>query len=65
MEYGGNGEVVFVMWVIGSYYVFGIEYLLGEFWDGEGFVLLVIMGGQRSEFWYEEVEMWEGYYVDG
>ena len=39
-EDGGSGEVTSVSWVRSAHHVLGIEHLLGEFWDGEGSVLL-------------------------
>jgi len=39
--------------------------LLGEFWDGEGTVLLGTTGGKWGETDHEEVETWEWNKVDG
>ena len=58
-EHGGGGEVSSVSWVRSAHHVFGIEHLLGEFWDGKSSVLLGTSGGKWSETSHEEVETWE------
>ena len=52
-------------WVRSAHHVLGIEHLGGEFWDGEGTVLLGAAGGEGSETSHEEVETGEGDQVDG
>lgn len=64
-EEGGGGQVSSVSWVGGAHHVLGIEHLLGEFWDGEGSVLLGSSGGEWGESDHEEVESWEWDQVDG
>jgi hypothetical protein len=49
----------------GSHHVLGIEHLLGEFWNGDGAVLLASTCGQGGITGHEEVETWEGNHVDG
>merc|ERR1712044_26875 len=54
-EHGGDCEVTSVTWVTGSHHVLGIEHLLGEFWDGQGTVLLASAGCEGSKSGHEEV----------
>jgi len=53
-----------VTWVRGAHHVLGIEHLGGEFWDGQGTVLLGTTGGKWGETSHEEVETGEGDKVD-
>jgi len=64
-EHGGGGQVSSVSRVGGAHHVLGVEHLLGQFWDGQGSVLLGSSGGQRSESSHEEVETRERNQVDG
>jgi hypothetical protein len=63
-EHGGNGQVSSVSWVASGHHVFGVEHLLGEFWDSQSSVLLATSTGQWSETWHEKVEPWEWDHVD-
>jgi len=60
-----HGKIAAVSWVRGSHHVLGVEHLLGEFWNGDGTVLLASAGGQGGVTGHEEVETWEGNHVDG
>ena len=51
-------------WVRGAHHVLGIEHLGGEFWDGQGTILLGTTGGKWGETSHEEVETGEGDKVD-
>lgn len=64
-EEGRCGEVSTVSWISSTHHVLSIEHLLGEFWDGEGTVLLGTSGGEWGETDHEEMETWEWNQVDG
>ncbi len=50
--------------ITGSHHVLSIKYLLGEFWNSEGPVLLRSTGCERCKPWHEEVQSWKGNHVD-
>jgi len=64
-EESRGGQVSAVSWVSSAHHVLGIEHLLGEFWDGQGSILLGSSGGQWGESDHEEMETGEGDQVDG
>ena len=64
-EHSGDCEVSDASGIAGSHHVLCIEHLLGEFWNGQGSVLLRSSAGQRGESWHEEVKTGERYHVDG
>merc|ERR1719394_2086393 len=39
-EHSGYGKVTTMSWITGGHHVLGVEHLLGQFWDGQGTVLL-------------------------
>jgi hypothetical protein len=47
-------------WVSSAHHILGIPHLLGQFWNGEGTVLLGSTRGQRSKTNHEEVETRKG-----
>ncbi len=59
-EEGGGGEISSVSGVGSAHHVFGVEHLLGKFWDGECSVLLGSSGGKGGKSYHEEMETGEG-----
>jgi hypothetical protein len=54
-----------VAWVGGAHHVLGVELLLGQFWDGQGTVLLGSTTGQWGETDHEKVQTRERDHVNG
>jgi len=59
-EKSGGSQISTVSGVSSAHHVFGIEHLLGQFWDSQGSVLLRSSGGQGCETNHEEMETGEG-----
>lgn len=64
-EHGGDRQVTSVSGIAGGHHVLGVEHLLGQFWNGQGAVLLGATGRQRGESGHEEVQTRERNHVDG
>jgi len=64
-EHAARGQVATVAWVGGAHHVLGVELLLGQFWDGQGAVLLGSTTGQWGETNHEKVQTRERDHVDG
>jgi len=64
-EQGGSSQVSAVTWVGCAHHVFGVEHLLGQFWDSQSTVLLAASGSEWSESSHEEVKTRERNHVDG
>jgi len=58
-EKSGGSQISTVSGVSSAHHVFGIEHLLGQFWDSQGSVLLRSSGGQGCETNHEEMETGE------
>lgn len=48
-----------------AHHIFGVEHLLGKFWNSESSVLLGSSAGKRSETDHEEMQSREGDQVHG
>jgi hypothetical protein len=64
-EKSGSGKISSVSGISSAHHVFGIEHLLGKFWDSEGSVLLGSSGGKGGESNHEEVKSGERNKIDG
>jgi len=64
-EHAAGSQVATVAWVGGAHHVLGVELLLGQFWDGQGTVLLGSTTGQWGETDHEKVQTRERDHVNG
>ena len=64
-EHAAGSQVATVAWVGGAHHVLGVELLLGQFWDGQGTVLLGSTTGQWGETDHEKVQTRERDHVHG
>ena len=63
-EHSGGSKISSVSWVRSAHHVFGIEHLLGKFWDSQSSIDLRSSGGEWSESNHEEMKSWERNKVD-